>query len=192
MLIGVDIDGVLADLMGGVQRWTEVESPQRSFAYSDVCDWGFPTRHFGDDWHTILDTIWAHWVEYIAPVEIDLPAYQSLRRLHRAGRPHKIAVITNEPPKRHQAMLGFLDWQKIPYDVLIMDGIPQHTKLEYPLDVLVDDNPVLAEQAPLYPRKLVLLRDQPWNRGVAETENLRRVGSLKAAVDTILSLGRGG
>ena len=189
MLIGVDVDGVLADLIGAIQQWADVYDPANGFKYAEANSWSFLKQRWPGDktlrgFRSIIDEVWEDWSTYMQPMEQCLPA--SLKRLYKSPRKHKIAIFTTEPRRNHRSMLAWLEHHKIPYDEVIMSGM-SGTKLEYPVDVMIDDNPVLVEDALNYPRKTVLLRDQPWNRDVGELPpNVVRVGSLLEAVNVIL------
>jgi hypothetical protein len=64
-------------------------------------------------------------------------------------------------------------------------GAADKVRLGY--DVYIDDSPIVAIQGSSSGR-LVLLRDQPWNREIRSNYYVRRIGGLEEAI-RILSVG---
>lgn len=184
MLVGVDVDGVLADLVGGLAAYVRRYQPDKSFDPTDVTGWEFLDQRFGrEQAYALIARVWENWRDYIPLLEPHTKS--ALRQLHRDGRQHRIVVVTKEGRQTLRHVVAFLDYHLIPYDALVMIGYTGR-KLEYPVDCLIDDNPALVEEAGLYPRKTVFLRDQPWNRGLTLPRNVLRVRSVEETVGLLL------
>ena len=185
MRVGVDIDGVLADLVEAtIKAWNE-ENPDRQFKVGDWTSWDV-WKIMGNtpkEMHRLMDLGWSRWPDML-PMEPGLR--QSLRRLRRVG--HTIHIITGRNPGSYLDVVRWLDLHRIPYDSLtfLIKGVD---KLEFPVDVLIDDNPNEVLRVPF--GKQLYLRDQPWNRmtynlDTAMGGNIKRVSGVREMVDDIL------
>ncbi len=183
MRIGIDVDGVLGNVSAAVIAMLR----EQGFAISDDdwADWGMTKlRHQTSmtisDLLDVMDQVWnARKVELH---EHDTVA--SLYRLIDAG--HTITVITKRTPNSRAAVAEWLNNMEIPYEALVFAG--QESKLEYPIDVLVDDSPFILEDAVDYPDRKLYLIDRPWNSQASILfNNVKRVRSIAEAVNDFLA-----
>jgi len=183
MRIAIDLDGVLANSMASWLRiWNERHSPR--LRYEDIDEWDF-WRKIGIDerrFSEIFNEAWEGWAS-IPPMEDDLPS--KLRSMRMLG---KVDVVTGRPRSNTPYIKSWLRMHSIPYDDL---KVGVSSKARFPHIVFVDDSPANAREIALTGR-LVLLRDQPWNRDVRETRLIRRVTDLGEAIEVIESLLDGG
>lgn len=167
MRIGVDVDAVLADLMSPAIVLLN-ERYGLGLEY-ETLRWG-EEGVSREKFFRILDEVWNSGL--IKPMEPMLDGH--LEDLCNAG--HEILIITRRGKASREAVLAWLHAQQMPYDAVVFVGITP--KLEYPIEVLIDDHPEIGWEARLYPEKEVAVRDQPWNRGCLMASNAYRVESL--------------
>lgn len=189
MLVGIDVDGVLADLVGGVSAYAAEHLPGKAFSVEQVTNWRFLDDRFGrEEAYALIEKVWTQWQRYIKPLEPGHEVNNALAQLRRRGTMHKAVIITKESRPAHRHVLEFLASHAITYDGIVMLDY-RTDKLEYPVDVLIDDNPACVAEARDYPRKTLFLYDQPWNRSLGGMEwprNAVRVSSIGEAVAAIL------
>ncbi len=109
-------------------------------------------------------------------VEPEPSAALMMRQLREHG---KVDIVTSTLGGKEKAR-EWLDRHNIPYDRLVWvhGGISKATLKDY--DVFVDDKPGLAAQIPS--GKILLLYDQPWNRGMPDGLNVKRIHALEQAI----------
>lgn len=177
-VFGVDVDGVIADLATAIEPLIEAKFGAKALK-QDVNRWNYYVDIVGSvsKMLEIMDQAWAQ--NLVQLEEPDL--CQSLRMLRRAD--FHIVVLTARTYESHPYVVQWLHDLKVPYDsVCLLDhGGPD--KLDYPIDVLLDDRPTYPAAIALHPDKFLYLRDQPWNRDTAiVSANAKRVFSAKEAV----------
>lgn len=161
MRIGVDVDSVLADLSGAVSRLWNQDYPDKPIAPEDWNQWDF-YKVLGISLNAFYRYMDAAWRDYpLMNIQED-DVYKSLIRLRDAG--HHIHIITNRNHDTTPYVVEWLQRWAIDYHALTFNCAPGVSKFEYPIDVLIDDNPNLARQVPI--NKTLFLRDHPWNRNV--------------------------
>ncbi|KKN86904.1 hypothetical protein LCGC14_0264670 [marine sediment metagenome] len=180
MNIGIDVDGVLGDLIGGL---IIVANERHGLALTseDYDDWGFFQDNFEFSTSHVLNMMDEAWERGL--VELIEPG--SAKWIHDLkSQGHDITIITRRTYKSHPAVTAWLHKQGIKYTVLIFNG-PGIEKLDYPIDVLIDDAPTIAEKAKKHPEKSVYLLDRVWNAHVDTHQppfNVSRVKSLEQAL----------
>ena len=180
LTLGIDIDGVLADLSAALRPLIKEEFGV-DLQKSEVVRWNYYIEIVGTMGHMLamMDMAWDS--DCIPLEEPDIA--QTMKRLK--NHCHRL-IISSRTPASHPAVVAWLHEQGIGYDSLALLGAGED-KFEYPLDVLIDDRPSMVEVVRQYPTKFLLLRDQPWNRDVGVLpSNARRVNSLKDGVDFFL------
>lgn len=184
MRVGLDVDGVMAAIhVPVIERLQEQGYAVRT---EDWQSWDMePLRTLTGgksitEMLHLMDEAWIH--DFVPDQEMGLQG--SIEKIREGN--HDIHVITKRTPRSHAAVTRWLN--DTPYDALTFAG-KRESKLEYPIDVLIDDAPRIVEEARRFPNKLVYLVDQAWNREVgALPPNVQRVRGV-AEVATILQSG---
>ncbi len=152
MIIGIDIDGVLADddtyRLDHMTKYcyenglTGLDNP---YAYEQKCNWGKETQQ---------DYMKKYFFEYIKNVPARCFAAEVTRKLHEDG--NKIIIITGRYKTREDSEIGrkmredtvnWLNKNFIVYDEICYAECPKVEKVvEKKIDVMIDDSPfVLSE-----------------------------------------------
>ncbi len=173
MRIALDLDGVLADTIRVWLRiWNEERFPKLTYESIDTWDFwrkhGIPESEFAG----VFARAWRMWEE-IPPLEEGLA--EKVRRLSELG---KVYVVTGRPADERERVILWLRKHGIGYERLVV-GVTDKVSLGY--EVYIDDSPVVAVQGSRSGR-LVLLRDQPWNREVGSNFYIRRIRGLEEAI----------
>ena len=157
MRLGIDIDGTIADFIGG---WTRryVDHFDIPVASADIIDWDFLSLTHFDNW-----TEFWEWIKTSRTFRNLLPypgAVQGLRSARRIG--HDVAYITHRPEWAREVTEEWLDYHGFVYGELFMMANKQHVEC----DVYLDDAPhVLAELRSACPPTIRVVRMvRPWNR----------------------------
>ena len=154
--IGIDIDGVLG---GQVEAALPVLNQYLGTNYSlDQWDYWFFGQDMLGDKKTLLDMLDAVWMQgLVMPQEPGIAA--KVKKLSRLG---PISIITKRTHKSHPHVVQRLQDWGVKYSNMIFVGDGQ--KLDYPIDILIDDHPDYDDHFHNYPEKLLLVRAQPWNQ----------------------------
>ncbi len=183
--VGVDIDGVLADLATAMTTMMEQETGVK-VAKADVNKWDFYVEQLGSV-SKMLALMDEAWRLGIVPVEEESIAAE-MKRLARNSE--SVSIITARTYDSHPLVVNWLHNHCIRYSNLVFTHL-QTDKFDFGIDVLIDDNPKLVGEMAEHPDKLLLLRRQPWNAAVVDlSTNVRPVGSLTEAVDLIRAISR--
>jgi len=176
MRIALDVDGVLADLAGMILKIYGEETGihlSRDF----VTEWEFWTK-LGLSRREFVDLIvkaWSRWDE-IKPIEDDLE--EDTRKLTRLGR---VEILTQRPASTIGPVKQWLRERGISYHGFTWVPL-KSSKTNFQYDFYIDDSPRLAEQLRKLGRR-IFLYDQPWNRMVASSEYVIRVGSIDECLE---------
>lgn len=180
--IAVDIDGVIWDIMGA---FTDIYNKlyNENVKYEDIDDWYFfPQERFERVYPLTLPRI----MEYKILDEF-IPTY-----LYFLNKVHDVSIVTKEQNtiKLLEDKLITLDIYKgREYNDLIRLDLKE-SKLDYPFNVYVDDYPGMAEKMNEYPKKIMLLYDQPWNQvKYTNIGNVLRIRGWKDALSYIRTIG---
>jgi len=71
-------------------------------------------------------------------------------------------------------------------NLIIVDSDKEKLDLDY--DIYIDDGPKLANIMGKYPNKILILLDQPWNKTIQISKNIKRVNNWKEIYDEITKL----
>jgi uncharacterized HAD superfamily protein len=179
MLIAIDLDGVLSDSMGlWIRIWNASNYPKLS--YEDISEWDF-WRRLGlteERFSEIFDEVWSRWEE-LQPLEQDVA--EIVDRISRVG---VVDIVTGRPGRNRNFIVKWLRRHGINYRRLLI-GV--ENKIKYLYDVYIDDSPIQALEAS-HAGRLLLLRDQPWNRHVEPNKFVIRIKSLEEAYRVLTSL----
>jgi 5'(3')-deoxyribonucleotidase len=176
MRIGVDVDGVLADLSNAACNVWNDWHPDKPMRYEDWKSWDmYLFWNMGKrEFYRMLDTAWLRWGS-MPLMEPDVA-----KTMLKLRARHYVHIITSRSRGTHAYVAAWLDENHIYYDALTF--IEGHEKFSMPIDVLIDDNPWQVNQVPA--DKILYLRDHLWNSGLGG-ERVERVGSLQEALDSI-------
>jgi hypothetical protein len=180
IIVGIDVDSTLANLTDPLSQLIHEERGIMVPRYA-VDKWDYYVEILGSA-VTMLEMMDRAWNDgMVVPEESRLS--QTLRLL-KIPKFHKM-VITSRTPRSHAAVVQWLQDNGLDYNstVLVDRSL---SKFDFPLDILIDDQPACAEEVARYPSKFLYLRDQPWNQDVALPDNSMRVGSVREAVNHIL------
>ena len=170
--IGIDIDGVLADLISATVELFN-EKFNTNFTKQHCTGWDFfiktglvdregQTKLFNESWTRNL-------------VRLEEPEVgQILWDLKKQG--HRVTIISHRHSDTIPVVVTWLQRNWIVYNNLVFLGNTEN-KLKY-VDCLIDDHPRAAEKAIEYPNKTFYLRNQPWNQE-DQGDNVIRVDSLE-------------
>lgn len=175
MKIAVDVDGVLLDLM---VTYCDIynELYQTNYKKQDVNRWDFfveweiSEKKAFEIFHGIYEDT------SDVPL-IDTNALKVLKGLNNA---HHVDIVSARTQKYRSQLKEKLAShgikEGIHYENLILvSDKPYNIKLHLNYDLYIDDNPHLAAAVRKQNNKILLLYDQPWNRGINEQENIIRV-----------------
>lgn len=181
MHIGIDLDGVLADLNGQtVQGYNKLFPDKEPLKFEDLASWNYlvEKRGMSKKLQTkIFNKVWRDWKD-LPTVENSLSTAAVILELKAKG--HTISIITHRHPYTHSYVPKWLNSKGILYDNLLLvsnkTGIEKHQFV----DLLVDDHPRVVEIADQYPNTFILLRNQPWNTHIETVDilNVYRIYSL--------------
>ena len=179
--IALDVDGVLADTMRlWIRLWNREKGQKLS--YEDLAEWDF-WKELGissDEFMRMMNKAWRMWRE-IPPTEPNLA--EKVSKIKSFG---KLDILTARPRETEKYTLRWLEAHRIPFDEYVwIESSRLKPNLSY--DVFIDDSPRLVEGCILQ-RKLLLLYDRPWNRGIREDRYVRRVKSLDEAYNILVRL----
>ena len=179
MNIGLDVDGTLADLMPGTLKVVEDETgivvdidKYDSWTYLQDTH-GFSTKQVLG----FMDTAWSRGLVTMLEPGIQ----EQMARLQNTG--NVITVITQRTAPTHWVATKWLLDHGIPYDVLVFTT--KLNKMDYPIDVVVDDSPYLAKDMDRYPDKTLYSLRQSWNESDPHLPNVVHVTSVAKALDAI-------
>ncbi len=180
--ISVDLDGVIWDIMGTfVNIYNEMYG--ENLKPEDIDKW----YYFPEDrWSTVYPLTLPRIMEY--PIlNAYIPTY-----LFFLNKVYDISILTkeqNEIPilKYKLETLGIEKGRE--YNELIRLDI-EDSKLNYPFDIYIDDNPTMIEKMKDYPKKLLLLYDQPVNKkaDILVPGNILRVKGWEEVISFIRTI----
>lgn len=179
MKIGLDVDGVLADV---IQSWISYNNKIRTMIYkSEISEWDFWKKFKIDkfDFYKELSMCWVSW-KNIPPTENDLSL--ATRDLLKLGT---VDIVTAREESTHIYVKNWLKSKGIIYNnyVGVLEGI-EKTRLDY--DVFIDDSPINAKSM-LDGDKSVILYTQPWNLDFTDSR-AKRIYKLKDSISAIKTL----
>ena len=182
MIIGVDIDGVVADRLAWRFTFTKDYFAKRGIELVDrtvyyVEDAFNISREQGHEYWKNSSTDYAR---YVAPIS---GAKETLDRLKKDG--HTIIINTarwyserNDEVGEHMrnAVKEWLVKHEIPYDELVFSSFGNKDKLEvvnkYNIDIHIDDYE--REIYLIAPHKPVIIFEQPYNKNLTDIPNTHR------------------
>ncbi|MEM1534882.1 MAG: hypothetical protein QW059_04695 [Nitrososphaerota archaeon] len=175
--IALDLDGVLTDSMG---RWVEIWNSKYGRArlsVEDIREWDF-WRGLGitqETFNEVFDEVWRTW-PLLRPMEEDIG--EKVSRLASLGR---VDIVSGRSSRHLPYVKSWLKQHGVRYNSIFLAVSPK-SRLSH--DVFIDDSPVEAVQIAGTAR-YVLLRDQPWNRGIPNSKYILRVKSLDEAFEKL-------
>jgi 5'(3')-deoxyribonucleotidase len=174
--IGLDVDGVLADV---IHAWLNYNNKIRMpISKEEILEWDFWKKYQIDkyDFYKELSLCWQSWNK-IPSTEKNLSV--STSTLSNLG---EVDIVTAREDSTLVHVKNWLLSQKITYKnyVGVSEGT-EKTKLDY--DIFIDDSPINAKNM-LDAGKSVILYTQPWNLSF-DDPRAKRIYSLKDAVSII-------
>jgi len=177
--IGLDVDGVLADV---IHTWLDYNNKiRKAISKEEISEWNFWGRYQIDkyDFYKELSLCWQTWHK-IPSTEENLSTTTSA--LSHVG---EVDIVTAREESTHTYVKSWLSSQKITYKnyVGVLEGL-EKTKLDY--DIFIDDSPINAKSM-LNAGKTVILYTQPWNLNFNDPR-VKRIYTLKDAISIIKSI----
>jgi len=182
LVIGIDIDGVIVDLVSMVlPKLSEVCG--RPISYQDICCWDLG-ESLGLD-ATAVASVWeqAHSDDLLPHAPPVGGAVSGLARL----KGHEIWLITARPITTRQGTIAWLDQHRIEYDYLIFDQRHKRHAVGPRFDVFIEDyleEAVALAEAGIF----TLLLDQPWNQAPALPQRCQRIDGWETIIARINEL----
>jgi 5'(3')-deoxyribonucleotidase len=170
LVIGVDMDGVLADQVTGILDVANARYGT-SLSYEDVREWRLPIGSTD-----IAELIAAEMADtvYVGDMPVHPGAKRMMQTLEERGRAY---VVTARPPVAEPATQDWLLLNRIPHNGLIL--AEEGKKHLHALDVLIDDyTGNIAAFLDNGPGRAILV-DQPWNRDREHLEKYITNGRLQ-------------
>ena len=177
--IGLDVDGVLADV---IHAWIHYNNKIRTpISKKEISEWDFWKRYQIDkyDFYKELSLCWQAWHK-IPSTEENLST--SISTLSQVS---DVDIVTAREEYTHPFVKSWLSSQKIVYKnyVGVLEGV-EKTKLDY--DIFIDDSPINAKSM-IDNGKSVILYSQPWNLRF-DDPRAKRISQLKDAIPIIKTL----
>ena len=177
--IGLDVDGVLADV---IHTWLDYNNRMRKpISKEEISEWDFWKKYQIDkyDFYKELSLCWQTWYK-IPSTEENLSTTTSV--LSRIG---EVDIVTAREESTHTYVKSWLSSQKITYKnyVGVVKGL-EKAKLNY--DIFIDDSPINAKSM-LDAGKSVILYTQPWNLSFNDSR-AKRIFQLKDVIHIIKAL----
>ena len=170
LVIGFDIDGVIADI-GSAMLPILSEACNRSVSYHDLCSWdlrkalNIDEKTMASIWGKILET---DLLRYAPPIK---GAIESISALGK----HEIWLVTSRPTSLQDLTLSWLHENRINYNHIVFDRRGDKVSVGPNFDLFVED---FVEEASVIAEAgiITLLFDQPWNNNASILpENCKRV-----------------
>lgn len=172
MRVALDLDSTLA-----ATSTAAFELMDEDYSYDDINSWSWGIDKFGKAKY--LNSMWHAWT--ICPMKIppmESGLYWTTKWLYDSV--DQLDIVTAHP----SGMLGvdegkqnWLNKHAIVHDEYrSVDGAKED--LDY--DIYIDDKPALAENVE---DGIVLLRDQPYNSHIRESESVHRISFVENAVE---------
>ena len=182
MHIGIDLDGVLADLVGETVKLFNQTWPDKRVDFNEIDGWDYLVKRGVISFKVQSELFYQVWKDFerLATVEKVTVIQESISKLREDG--HIVSIITHRDIRTHSYVPRWLSQKKIEHDNLMFLTTKMKLEKHDFVDVLVDDHPRTIEIANQYPNTYVLLRDQPWNRSsdlASNLPNTSRLFSLK-------------
>ena len=186
--VAVDFDGTLADTNALVRALVNYKHGT-SLQASDITEWDWWSKNNlePDFWsaYDLMDT--THLRRAIRPTS---PlACASIKYLQQTGR-YSFEVVTMNHGKAADDMIAWLFGHGLDIPVRAVGRIEVGKKAALDYDLFIDDAPSLAEAVGGLPSKQMILYDQPWNRNVVATANVRRMTDWRQAIELVEGLSR--
>jgi len=176
VIVGVDIDGVLANQIHGVlprikERWG-VE-----LTYEDVTHFRLPIADT-DIAVEIIDAMTSP--DYLLGMPVHVGAHELLNWL--AGR-HKVKLITARPTSALETTRKWLEINGLRYDELV--PATEALKSQHGADVLLDDYTGNISEFLERSDGYAILLSQPWNQALADLDQWLATKRLYVAKDLL-------
>jgi hypothetical protein len=160
--LAVDLDGVVLDFTGAMNRWA-LEHYQQKLVEPTHWDWFKSWREPYDFTRTMDDR------EFWATIEPYPDAIDGLLRLHKAG--HDITFITHRPMVADAATEMALSYWELWHPLVMTSGNKSKEALEHGINWAIDDLPSTVR---LYRGAGITayLMDRPWNQEATDLPRL--------------------
>ena len=173
--IGIDIDGVIVDLVSSVLPLLS-KACGRPVSHRDIYCFDIGKALNIED---KMADVWAqvyrgNTLRFAPPIKGAITGLSALRE-------HEIWLVTRRPTSTRSHTMSWLREKRIKYDHLIFDSSPNKHSVGQNFDVFVEDN---LEQACAIAEACIfsLLLDQPWNQTLILPKHCTRIEDWNAIV----------
>ena len=169
MKIAVDLDGVVWDIMG---VFVEIYNKEfnEDVKYEDINDWWF----FSQERFEVVYPL-------TLPRIMDYPVYDHYVDvfINDLNISNDVSILTAELNSKEVLVkkLESIHIHKGTHYKEIIKVDPKDSKLDHEFDVYIDDKPGMAKKMHNFPKRFLLLYDQPWNQNFEDekSDNVWRV-----------------
>lgn len=182
--IALDIEGTIADIHKPFIEKYNTDN-RTNLSVQDIDAYSFRGTEFRitvEEFFGYIKNIWDDDLEKILPTEENLrEKLIPLHNLYELDIVTSSIIIDNNENRGKYILLGWLEKHKIPYNEFVhLDSKKSKSDLEY--DYYIDDSPFLAEEVEKK-GKFIFLYDQPWNRHIKDSGNVKRIYNFSKIAD---------
>ena len=178
MKIAVDVDGVLLNI---IEKFCKLFNSKYKTNYTkkDIIQW-----EFYRDLNISESEAYDIFYEIFRDVNISLEDENSVEILEQLNKNYYIDLVSARDSQFKSNLVKNLENVNIRKDIhfnniIMVKSHPYDVKLDYDYDIFIDDNPFLATAIQSFPKKVLLLYDQPWNQECRTGKNIYRVHDWK-------------
>jgi len=167
--IMVDLDGVVWDIMGVfVDIYNKLYN--ENVKYEDIDDW----YYFSQDRFDVVYPLTLPKIMEYPCLNNNISSY-----LFILNKVHDVNILTAEmnPIGTLEEKLRTLQIIKGTHynEIIKVNPKEKEKKVNYEADIYIDDNPCMAKDMERFPKRVLLLYNQPWNKNYEESGNVIRV-----------------
>jgi 5'(3')-deoxyribonucleotidase len=179
--VAVDVDGVLADIISvWLENYNRRVGNDKILTKESVYRWDY-WKELGYKEYEFYEELAGCWKEWrrVPLMEHDMPLH--LRRLK--SMVYRVDIVSAQMAKEQVRL--WLEHNGIVYDEYV--SVPRGRDKAYlDYDVFIDDSPINALSISSM-GKYVILYDQPWNKHVNGSKNIRRAYNIGDVVEYIIN-----
>lgn len=182
--ISIDIDSTLIDIMVNYCKIYNKKKNSKK-TKEDVTIWDF-----FDDWGLSKE----EGIGIFEKIDLqDIPVISDALDCYLLllNQKYKVDIVTDRKEEQRKALEKKFESMNLKpgiqyQNLIIVDSYKKKLDLDY--DIYIDDSPKLANIMEKYPNKILILLDQPWNKNIQISNNIKRVNNWKEIYDEIIKL----
>ncbi len=183
--ISLDVDDTIAGVWKHVLGLHNAQSSTQ-YSLHDLRGWNWEGVNMTtEQFYTLYNKLWhdmSHRIELLVDKKL----------LLKLARYYEIDLVTNrgKVPELESTVAPLRKWLAkngiSKFRIVVSDEHPGKHVLGY--DIYIDDSPVLAESISRSEKKIMFLVDQPHNRDVQESKNVKRVADANEALRALTEM----